>query len=73
MTMKYVLTEDVHTVDEKRYIFYGIGALEGDRSLFVIHDISADKPRMEHLVELCNRLELSPLHLWDGVEDFLAQ
>ncbi len=38
-----------------------------------ISDISVDYEKISTLVTLCNQLELSPIHLWDVVEDFLAR
>lgn len=38
-----------------------------------IADLSLSGSSVERLAEQCNRLELSPLHLRDVVEDFLAQ
>lgn len=35
-------------------------------------DISEDKARTEHLVQLCNTLELSSLHFFDVVDDFIG-
>ena len=37
-----------------------------------VHDICGDRDRIFHLVDACNRLTLSPLHLSDVIEDFLA-
>ncbi len=37
-----------------------------------ISDISGDYEKISTLAALCNQLELSPLHLCDVVEDFLA-
>ena len=37
-----------------------------------VHDVTADKQALSELVALCNRLELSTIHLNDVMEDFLA-
>ena len=37
-----------------------------------VHDVTTDKQALDELVSLCNRLELSTVHLMDVVEDFLA-
>ena len=37
-----------------------------------VHDVTTDKQALDELVSLCNRLELSSVHLLDVVEDFLA-
>ncbi len=38
-----------------------------------VSDITVDYEKISALVSLCNQLELSPIHLWDVVEDFLAE
>ena len=38
-----------------------------------VHDITSDKEKLSRLVEDCNKLELSSVHLYDVVEDFLAE
>ncbi len=38
-----------------------------------ISDITVDYAKISALVALCNQLELSPIHLRDVVEDFLAE
>ena len=73
MAITYVLTEDIHTVDGKCYIFYGISALEGGQPRISVRDVCTDRRRVERLVEDCNRLGLSPLHLRDVIEDFLLE
>ena len=35
-------------------------------------DISNDKAKISHLVRLCNHLELSSLHFFDVVDDFIG-
>ena len=72
MAISYVLTEDVHTVNRKRYIFYGIEAWEDGRPLLSFRDVSTDREGMEALVDDCNRLSLSPIHLCEVVEDFIG-
>ena len=37
-----------------------------------IQDVSTDKTKVEKLVNLCNELDLSPIHLNDVLEDFLV-
>lgn len=36
------------------------------------NDISVDKAKVAHLVQLCNNLELSILHFFDVVDDFIG-
>jgi hypothetical protein len=38
-----------------------------------IEDVFVDRKRAERLVRSCNECELSPIHLFDVVEDALAE
>ena len=57
-------------------IGFGIAAVEEYDGITTIlesiSDISANIEPVEHLVELCNNLQLDPIHLQDVVTDFLA-
>ena len=37
-----------------------------------VHDITSNKDSLARLVDDCNRLQLSTVHLHDVVEDFLS-
>lgn len=39
--------------------------------LVAVHDVTDDKQALAALASLCNRLELSAIHLMNVVEDFL--
>ena len=41
-----------------------------DTILASVSDITEDRPTIAALVSRCNRLELSPMHLLDVIEDF---
>lgn len=73
MGIRYVLTEDRHTVDGKQYTFYGIAACEGEQTVCAARDICTDGEHIAWLVERCNCLRLSPIHLCDVVEDLLVK
>jgi hypothetical protein len=72
--IKYTVVEGFASAETNFAITYGIAAydLSSDRVIARIDDITCDKARLEHLVELCNRGELSLVHLYDVVEDFLC-
>lgn len=38
-----------------------------------INDITCDKPSLEQLIDLCNRENLSLIHLNDIIDDFLCR
>lgn len=73
-----LIAEDYRLGGERR-ISYGIAAYADageEKSAVVlrsVHDITGDGRALERLVRTCNRLRLSPCHLADIVEDFLAQ
>ena len=49
------------------------GATDGFHTVIqTIGDITTDRDRLSMLVDQCNLLELSPLHLNDVIEDYLA-
>ena len=59
------------------YRSYGIHAFEimgkHIRPVAQIHDITTIQAEAETLVQLCNRHQLSPTHLNDVVNDFIAK
>ena len=72
-----VLKEEIST-DAARRISYGIVVYSGSKRrdgtatiLAAVCDITEDREAISGLVLLCNRLKLSPIHLFDVVEDFL--
>lgn len=38
----------------------------------IIKDISTERQKIERLINLCNALDLSPIHIEDVIEDFLV-
>ena len=63
----FKLTEGMTTVENEERIVYGIRYNDE----YYIEDISEDREKTEQMVEMFNRLELSPCHLRDVVEDML--
>ena len=74
----YGITEEKYSLGSESRISYGIAAYsdvedKGTTTIICsIHDITHDKARLSKLVDNCNRLELSTIHLSDVVEDFLT-
>ena len=74
----YGIVEETYTRSSDRRTVYGIAAYAYallDRTATVIariNDVTSDCESLNALVEDCNRFELSPLHLNDVVDDFLA-
>ena len=78
MNVTYGVTEEIYSLGTSSRTSYGIAAYadseeDGTATIVAsIHDVTADKQSLSELVGLCNRLELSTIHLNDVVEDFLA-
>jgi len=78
MTVTYGITEEIYILGDSKRISYGIAAYadtETDNTTTIVasvHDITSDKQKISELVEMCNRLELSAIHLNDVVENFLS-
>ncbi len=74
----YAVTEEKYTLRNESRISYGIAAyLDADPNGTVtivasVHDITPNKEKLSKLVDDCNRLKLSTVHLSDIVEDFLS-
>ncbi len=77
----YELVEEVYhcnNCNDICRISYGIAAYihsEEEEFASIIasaHDISSDREKVLDLVSRCNRMELSPAHLADVIEDFLS-
>lgn len=73
----YGLLEEKYTQGNECRISYGIAAYscaEEDGTATIVasaHDITPNKENITKLVDDCNRLKLSVVHLPDVVEDFL--
>ncbi len=75
--IQYGLIEETYVFRDRSRVSYGIAAYadaETDGSASVVasvRDVSPDKDRVLDLIKLCNQVELSPVHLFDVIEDFL--
>lgn len=73
----YEMIGEVHTVGDISLISYGIAAYvdaetsDAKRVIAHVPDVSQNRSTLEPLVQRCNTLGLSPIHLVDVVEDFL--
>lgn len=78
-TIVYGVSEEIYSLNNTTRISYGIVTYadsEPDGIYTIIasvRDVSPDRHKIEQLVDLCNRLELLPIHLNDVIEDFLAE
>ena len=77
MNVTYAIAEEKYALGEEKRTSYGIivyanAAQDGTATIVAsVRDITSDKKRLKKLVDDCNRLELSIIHLPDVVEDFL--
>ena len=75
----YGIVEERYTLGNESRVSYGISAYSDDASengtatiVSSVHDITSNKESLARLVDDCNRLKLSTVHLHDVVEDFLS-
>ena len=69
---KFFLIRGEYLLEGKVHIGYGVGCyMDGEELIF--EDLSEDCRTTSNFVEKCNMLRLSPLHLCDAVDDFLAE
>ena len=64
----YSLTSKIIEIEGKTAVTFGISY-----GTVSIDDVSTDRVEMMNLIDKCNRLELSPTHLFEVVEDFLNE
>lgn len=66
---QYVLTE----TPSEGVILCGLAAVEGDRILDELTDISIDRSLVRNMADMLTRYEVSIVHFREVVEDLLAQ
>lgn len=74
----YGVTEETYSLSGNIRKAYGIAAYfnyqdDGTATILAsVNDITSEREKLEELVQICNRSELSLIHLNDVIEDFLA-
>lgn len=75
MDYKYVVVHNKYDDEIASRESFGVACVQVNGKEFVviktISDITQSRTAIENLVDLCNRFELSIVHLKDVVEDFL--
>ena len=66
--MEYKVIEDKVSIEGQSLITYGISYND-----ITIHDISIRKDKIVKLINKCNYYNLDPIHIYDVIEDFLAE
>ena len=77
-TWEYIVVPELHShPDLGVYRSYGIHAFERYhdqvRAISCVHDITSIPKEAEQLAEHLNRLQVSPIHLIDIIQDYLAR
>ena len=70
---QYILIESRYQIHGTLRTTYGIAYTNCAVILEAIPDLSENKDRVQRLAALCTKWELSPIHLRDLIDDFLAQ
>ena len=77
LNVTYAIIEEKYTFGNESRVSYGISAYSNENGndtatvVAAVHDITSNKEKLIHLIDDCNRLNLSTVHLRDVVEDFL--
>lgn len=73
----HIIAERCNHPDIGTYRSYGIQVFETTgihiSPATSIHDVTTIQAQAEQLTELCNHYQLSPVHLYDVIEDYLAK
>lgn len=78
INVTYAIIEEKYTLGNESRVSYGISAYsdasENGTATIVasVHDITSNKESLTRLVDDCNRLKLSTVHLRDVVDDYLS-
>ena len=71
-TIRYKIIEEKCTLENNTYVGYGVSAVSVESDVIcTYHDVSTNKEELECLVEKCNKVGLSLVHLGDVIDDFL--
>lgn len=79
MRVTYGMIEENYISERESRRAYGIAVYadaKNDSSaemVAAVHDVTSDRKQMDELIEKCNRLSLSPVHLQEVIDDFLKQ
>ena len=72
--LMYSLTETESEIEGEKYIMYGIeiekqSLCESEKS--AVNNIATDRKRVEEMLEIVKRCGVTPVHLYDVMENFL--
>jgi len=70
--VQYIMVEErLNHPNLGEYLSFGIAALQNGEQIILVSDISTNKNDVLKLAERCSKEKLSPVHLYDVVEDYL--
>ena len=70
--VQYIMVEErLNDPNLGEYLSFGIAALKNGEQIILVSDISTNKNDVLKLAERCSKEKLSPVHLYDVVEDYL--
>ena len=67
-----VVGEYIYSPEIGEYFSYGIAIYVGNTNPKIISDVSLEKAPLEELCRKCTAEELDPIHIYDIIEDILA-
>ena len=67
------IREELYSKELGSYVSYGLRCTHEEGNVLVISDISAERNIVETLARICNDEALECIHIYDVIEDFLAQ
>ena len=71
--VQYIMVEErLNHPNLGEYLSFGIAALKNGEQIILVSDISTNKNDVLKLAERCSKEKLSPVHLYDVVEDYLT-
>lgn len=68
----YLLTSGIYADESGTHRGFGIAVVIDSNIVQKAEDISTDEKTVAHLVNLCNRMKLSPAHFYDVIDDFIS-
>lgn len=70
MNCKYVLIRDTYT--DRSSVKFGIAAIDDSGNIIAeAHDVSDNESKVVELIRRCNKCELSSIHFFEVVSDFI--
>ena len=78
LNVTYAIIEEKYTLGDEIRISYGISAYSnanetGEATIVAsVHNVTSDKEKLIELIDDCNRLNLSTVHLMDVLDDYLS-